>query len=161
MGRARKPLNMQKGNLTVDRQNEIGMAEEMVTVGREQLEKTPTSLVDSVAKKEYKRVVTELNKVNVVGNLDLNNIVGYANAYSYYLKSTKELKKQSLTVERYTKTGDMYMAENPLINIQKKYAEEMRKFSALCGLTIDSRLKAATVQLGKESDDIDSEFGDF
>ncbi len=40
MGRARKPLNMQKGNLTVDRQNEIGMAEEMVTVGREQLEKT-------------------------------------------------------------------------------------------------------------------------
>lgn len=161
MGRARKPLNMQKGNLTVDRQNEIGMAEEMVTVGREQLEKLPTSLVDSVAKKEYKRVVTELNKVNVVGNLDLNNIVGYANAYSYYLKSTKELKKQSLTVERYTKTGDMYMAENPLINIQKKYAEEMRKFSALCGLTIDSRLKAATVQLGKESDDIDSEFGDF
>ena len=161
MGRARKPLNMQKGNLTVDRQNEIGMAEEMVTVGREQLEKTPTSLVDSVAKKEYKRVVTELNKVNVVGNLDLNNIVGYANAYSYYLKSTKELKKQSLTVERYTKTGDMYMAENPLINIQKKYAEEMRKFEALCGLTIDSRLKAATVQLGKESDDIDSEFGDF
>ena len=156
MGRARKPLNMQKGNLTVDRQNEIGMAEEMVTVGREQLEKTPTSLVDSVAKKEYKRVVTELNKVNVVGNLDLNNIVGYANAYSYYLKSTKELKKQ-----RYTKTGDMYMAENPLINIQKKYAEEMRKFAALCGLTIDSRLKAATVQLGKESDDIDSEFGDF
>lgn len=161
MGRARKPLNMQKGNLTVEQQNEIGMAEEMVTVGREQLEKPPASLVDSVAKKEYKRVVTELNKVNVVGNLDLNNIVGYANAYSYYLKSTKELKKQSLTVERYTKTGDMYMAENPLINIQKKYAEEMRKFAALCGLTIDSRLKAATVQLGKESDDIDSAFGDF
>ena len=107
MGRARKPLNMQKGNLTVDRQNEIGMAEEMVTVGRERLEKLPTSLVDSVAKKEYKRVVTELNKVNVVGNLDLNNIGGYANAYSYYLKSTKELKKQSLTVERYTKTGDV------------------------------------------------------
>ncbi len=161
MGRGRKPLNMQKGNLTVEQQNEIGMAEELVTVGREQLETPPTSLVDSVSKKEYRRVVAELNKVDIVGNLDLNNLVGYANAYAYYLKSTKELKKQPLTVERYTKSGDMYMAENPLINIQKKYAEEMRKFAALCGLTIDSRLKAATVQLNKESDDIDSEFGDF
>lgn len=161
MGRGRKPLHMQQGNLTTVQKIEKEQAEQMVTVGREHLSKPPTWLVDSVAKKEFKRIVTELNAVNVVGNLDLGNLGGYCNAYSMYLKATKELKSAPLTVPKLMKDGSRAMVENPLINIQKKYAEEMRKFASLCGLTIDSRLKVATVKVHEENESIVNEFGDI
>ena len=45
--------------------------------------------------------------------------------------------------------------------VQKKYAEEMRKFASLCGMTIDSRLKAAAMKVEKVKDEIKDEFGDI
>lgn len=41
----------------------------------------------------------------------------------------------------------------------KGYAEEMRRFAALCGLTIDSRLKAGTVKANKQQEEIENRFG--
>jgi len=161
MSRTRKPLSMQKGNLTVEQQTNMQQAEELITVGREQLARAPSWLVDNVAKKEFKRIVKEFEKVEVVGNLDLNNIGGYCNAYSFYLQATKELQGQPLTIIKYLQNGAKNTVENPMINIQKKYAEEMRKFSSLCGLTIDSRLKIATVKTTKSEKDIEDEFGDI
>ena len=49
--------------------------------------------------------------------------------------------------------------KNPLIDVQKTYAEEMRKFAALCGLTIDSRLKVAATKTSKQEQDITEQFG--
>lgn len=161
MTRRQKPLAMQKGNLTVEQQVEKAQQEEMITVGREQLEKAPSWLINSAAKKEFARIVNEFKSIGVVGNLDLNNLGGYCNSYALYLKSTKELKGQPLTVEREMKNGSMGIFKNPLIDIQKNYAEEMRKFASLCGLTIDSRLKVATIKTTKESEQIKDDFGDI
>ena len=94
MPRGRKPLDMQKGNLTVEQQDEIKNIEEFITVGREDLEKPPTWLRDTIAKKEFKRIVHEFRDIEVIGNLDLNNLAGYCNAYSFYIQATKELKGQ-------------------------------------------------------------------
>lgn len=161
MSRAKKPLAMQKGNLTVEQQVEKQQAEEMITVGREQLARAPNWLIDSVAKKEFKRIVKEFEKVAIVGNLDLNNIGGYCNSYSSYVKATKELQGAELTIEKCMPNGSYTTAANPLIKIQKDYAEEMRKFANLCGLTIDSRLKMATTKTTKNNVDIENEFGDI
>lgn len=161
MSRSRKPLEMQKGNLTVEQQINMQQAEETVTVGREQLARAPNWLIDDVAKKEFKRIVKEFERIDVVGNLDLNNIAGYCNAYSFYLRATNQLKNEGLTVERKMKNGSVGTFKNPLIDIQKLYADEMRKFAALCGLTIDSRLKVATVKTTKTNQEIDDKFGDI
>ena len=48
-----------------------------------------------------------------------------------------------------------------LHDVQKQYSEEMRKFAAMCGLTIDSRLKAATIAREGIDNDIKEEFGDI
>ena len=64
-------------------------------------------------------------------------------------------------MKRTSAQGYEYEAENPLIVVQKKYAEEMRKFASLCGMTIDSRLKAATMKVDKIEDEIEDEFGDI
>ena len=157
----RKPLSMQKGNLTVLQQEKKQDEEKIIVVGREQLSKPPSWVVGAVAKKEFTRIVKELNEINVVGNLDLNNLGGYCNSYSMYLKATKELSKQAMLIKKFNQNGTANYVENPLINIQKKYAEEMRKFASLCGLTIDSRLKVATIKTTKTKQEIEQKYGNI
>lgn len=158
MGRSRKPLEMQKGNITVIDGAKRKKEEESVVVGKDQLEKPPTWLIDNEAKKEWRRLVKELNKIDIIGNLDKNNLAGYCNAFANYQKATKELKEAPFCVEKPTRQG-IIMVKNPLIDIQKTYAEEMRKFASLCGLTIDSRLKAAVTKTSKEENSLKEKFG--
>ena len=171
MGKSRKPLEMQKGNLTVLQQERKKQEEAIVRTGKNQLSKPPSWLIDDVAKAEYKRIVKELRKIDIIGNLDLDNLGGYANAFSTYVKITKALSEEltkgivvTYAVED-KKTHEMKMVEgingmaDSLSKLQKQYAEEMRKFAALCGLTIDSRLKAASSKVEKQEDNIQSQFG--
>lgn len=161
MSRNRKPLEQQGGNLTREVQERKRLEEQMVKTGAEDIIKTPSWLVDNVAKREYKRILKDLKKIEIVGNLDLSNLAGYCNAYAMYRKATSQLAGQELIVEKVSASGACYEAENPLIMVQKKYAEEMRKFASMCGLTIDSRLKAATAKADRIEDEIEDEFGDI
>lgn len=160
MSRGKKPLAMQKGNLTVLQKTEKKAQEESIITGRDQLDKPPSWLVNAIAKKEFIRIVKECESIGVIGNLDINNLGGYCNAYAFYIKATKELKKENLVVEKIRKNGKV-IAKNPLISVQNEYADEMRKFAALCGLTIDSRLKVATIKTTKQSQEIEGLFGDI
>lgn len=161
LSRARKPVGMQSKNLTIEEKMQKQMEEETITVGNEQLKRPPNWLIDDIAKKEFKRLVKEFEKIEVVGNLDLNNICGYCNAYSLYRKATEKLKTDELLVEKPLPNGSTQIVENPLIRIQKTYAEEIRKFASMCGLSIDSRLKIATVKVSREQEEIKDDFGDI
>lgn len=158
MGRSRKPIDMQKGNITVIDGKKRKTEEDSVTVGKDQIEKPPTWLIDKTAKTEWRRLVKEMDKIDIVGNLDKNNLAGYCNAYANYRKATNELVDAPLCVEKATRTGTV-IVKNPLIDIQRLYADEMRKFAALCGLTIDSRLKAAVTKTSKKEETMKAKFG--
>ncbi len=158
MARQRKPVDMQKGNLTVIQQEKKRIEEEYIRTGKDQLKTPPIWLIDDIAKKEFKRIVKELKEIEVVGNLDLNNLGAYCNAFSNYIHVTEELNGQGYYIERETRTG-VIIVKNPLVDIQTNYATEMRKFASLCGMTIDSRLKAASVKVDKEQQAIDRKFG--
>lgn len=158
MARPRKPIEMQKGHLKVVDYQRKKQEETAVTANADQLEKPPAWLIDTVAKKEWKRLVEELKGISIVGNLDLNNLGAYCNAYAHYRKATKELKKATLTVEKHTRYG-VQMVPNPLIGIQARYMDEMRQYAALCGLTIDSRLKAGSKKVEKQDEAIRGKFG--
>lgn len=160
MGRSRKPQEMQRGNITVIDGSKRKSEEESVTVGKDQLKRVPDWLTDNVAKKEWKRLIAELDKIDIVGNLDKNNLGAYCNAFSRYIQVTKELAGAPLCVEKTTRTGTV-IVKNPLLDIQKMYAEEMRKFAALCGLTIDSRLKAAVTKTTEKEENVKQKFGDI
>lgn len=158
MAKQRKPLGMQKGNLTVLQQERKRIEEEYVRVGNNQLKTPPKWLINDIAKKEFKRIVKELKEINIVGNLDLNNLGAYCNAFANYISVTEDLSEQPYYIERQTRSG-IIMVRNPLIDIQTNYAAEMRKFASLCGMTIDSRLKAATTKISKTQDEIHKKFG--
>lgn len=160
MPRSRKPIRTQTGNLTVLQQQERMQEEKIITVGNDQLKRPPRWLVNEIAKKEYKRLIKELEKIEIIGNLDLNNIAAYCNAYSDYISTTELLRSEDKLISRETRTGTM-LIRNPLIDIQRVYADEMRKFAALCGLTIDSRLKAAATRISETENEINGKFGNI
>jgi P27 family predicted phage terminase small subunit len=158
MSRQRKPSGMQKGNLTVLEQEKKRLEEEYIRTGKDQLKYPPIWLINDIAKKEFKRIVKELKGIDIIGNLDLNNLGAYCNAFANYIQVTEELSEEPYYIERVTRTGTV-IVKNPLVDIQTIYASEMRKFASLCGMTIDSRLKAATAKIDKEQEAISAKFG--
>lgn len=160
MPRPKKPIDMQKAHLTLVEKQNRKTEEDSVTTGNNQLKTPPRWLINDVAKKEWRRIVRELNKIQIVGNLDYANLGGYCNAYANYIQVTEILKDQTYSIERETRTGTI-IVKNPLVDIQTNYAAEMRRFAALCGLTIDSRLKAAVVKTEKTEDMITEKFGNI
>ena len=158
MGRARKPVAEQTKNLTVAEKKQRQFEEQLAASSRSDLSTPPDWLIDDLAVNEWKRVVKEISEeLELIGNLDINNLGGFCNAFAMYVKATNELRNAQLL----TIIGDGKIVENPLINTQKKYAEEMRKFGRLCGLTIDSRLKFAAEKAKTIDNDIEEEFGDI
>lgn len=160
MGKIRKPIDMQKAHLTLVEKQNRKMEEESVTTGNNQLKTPPKWLIDDTAKKEWRRIVKELNKISIVGNLDYANLGGYCNAYANYIKATDILKEQTYYIDRETRNG-VIVVKNPMVDIQTNYANEMRKFASLCGLTIDSRLKAAVTKTEKTEEMIQERFGNI
>lgn len=161
MARPRKMLDLQEGDLTKARQTQMQTEESLIQTGTEQLKKTPSWLRDKIAKDEWKRLTEQFEKLSVISNLDLNNLGAYCNAYSFYLEATRELKGCPLTIEYTNKAGATNVIENPLIKIQLKYSDEMRRYSSLLGLTIDSRLKMSTLKLNETKKDVTDEYGDI
>lgn len=160
MSRNRKVLSMSTGDLTKKRQTEKAMQGSMIVQDPEDLDKLPQELINTKAKKEWKRVVPELKKMDIVGRLDIANLVAYCNAYAKYCEATQILKKKPLTISLYNDEGDLISCrENPTINVQIKYADQFRKFADQCGLTINSRLKWAATKMKKQEEQIESEFG--
>ena len=158
MGRQRKVVNMQSAHLTQKEKQKKKQQEREIITGNEDLAKPPTWLLNADAKKEWKRVTEELRKIELIGNLDYANLACYCNAYANYIKVTRQLKKESYCIERETRTG-VIVVKNPLVDIQTNYAAEMRKFAGLCGMTIDSRLKAAVRKVDKKEEKLEQKFG--
>lgn len=154
MGRNRKILEITEGDLTKKAQTEKRTQSAMIVQDPADLDKLPQDLLDTKAKKEWKRVVPDLKKMDIVGRLDISNLVAYCNAYSKYCEATKALRGQPLTVP--SPSGEK---ENPLISVQLKYQEAFRKAADQCGLTINSRLKWAATKMKKQEEQIESEFG--
>ena len=158
MARQRKVVDMQAAHLTKKETQKKKAEEREVITGNEDLEKPPTWLLDANAKKEWERIVAELKKIELVGNLDYVNLACYCNAYANYVKVSRKLKKEQYCIERETRTGTI-VVKNPLVDIQTNYAAEMRKFAGLCGMTIDSRLKAAVQKIDRKEEKLEKKFG--
>lgn len=161
MGRNRKSIDLQNGNLTCKQKIDREIEENSIVTGREQLEEPPSWLRNKAAKDEWKRLVEQLKTLKIISNLDLNNLGAYCNAYSWYIEVTKQLKKEPLIINYTNKANATNLIENPLIKIQMKYSDEMRKYASLLGLSIDSRLKLASLKGKKKNDEINDEFGDI
>lgn len=152
MSKNRKPLSEQTGNLTTAYKEQRKLEEALATGDKSELNIPPDWLIDESAVNEWCRVVNEFQKIGMLCNLDIDSLGGFCNAFALYKKATMELGENGLIDEN---------GENPYIKLQLKYAQEMRAFAALCGLTIDSRLKFAAQKAQDINTEIEDTFGDI
>ena len=154
--RARIPVQASTRHMTAAEIKRKVDAESKIRTEGDEIMKPP-SWLDSTAKKEWKRVVPQLLKIEVVGNLDFSAIAGYCAAFSGFKQTTEKLKSEPFT----KMMPDGRVVENPLLRTQREFAAEMRKFADMSGMSISSRLKAAMAKVNETEKDIKDEFGDI
>lgn len=147
----RKQLDTMTKHLTQEEIKKKMLEEEAVFVGNEQLETPPDWLVNKIAINEWIRLVEQFNKKSMISNLDYTNLGAYCNAFARYEDIVKRLK---LNV---TIAGEV----NQLVGLELKYSDEMRKYGALLGLTMGSRLQVGNVIIKGQEENIKDDFGDI
>lgn len=156
MGRTRKPLSEQAGNLTKEIQARKTAEQELVKTSADYLSAPPYWLSQR-AKNEYIRLYNAMKNMDMLGDLDANNLAAYCEAFDNYRIATDDIHDNGLCVW----TDDSTKIANPNVALQIKFAKEMREFGKQCGLSIDSRLKFAANKLDEIENDINEEFGDI
>lgn len=128
------------------------LEEESTFVGNDQLKTPPKWLVDEDAHKEWKRLIKEFGKKSLISNLDYNNLGLYCNAFIRYRNISSKLTKQGVMI-----LGD----PNPLVALEIKYSDEIKKYSGLLGLTSESRLNLGSNKINHEEQKVEGTFGDI
>ena len=152
----RKPLALHTGHHTQAEIEQMRQENEAAETGRDIFESTPADLIDKTARKEWRRITKELRDFGAIGNLDAANLIGYCNAYALYVQATKALSGKPLVIE--TEKG---VQTNPATRVQDMYAKQMRDFAVKAGLSVDTRLKYASLKIKEEDDEIEDDFGDI
>ena len=152
MGRPRKVISLQTGHIKSDVRAKREYEESLVKTDRDELENIPTALfLDAVAKNEYERVLQNLKSINIIGNLDRDNMIVYANAYSTY-------KKKDFEPVVFTATGKK---PNPIYQIMDQAKRQMDTAGNALGMSAGSRLKLAAEKAKGQEEELLQMFGDI
>lgn len=159
MARPRKIIALQTGNINKADRERRKYEEELTKLNRDELETVPTALfLDSTAKKEYKRILKNLKDIDIIGNLDRDNLIVYANAYSIYVKACKEIKKKDFKPIVITKMGER---PNPVYTIMEQAKRQMDSAGNALGMSASSRLKLASEKAKGQEEELRQMFGDI
>lgn len=110
----------------------------------------PPSFLNKYGKAEWKRIVPELLKLNLLGTIDRTALAGYCNAYGTWEDANRELRKPGQGMITYTEKG--YPIQNPLLNVINKQSEIMKGYLVEFGMTPAARSRVTTPE-GGEADD--------
>ena len=159
MGRPRKIISMQTGNIKKDVRAKREYEESLVKTDKDELEKLPSSVfLDATAKREYERVRKNLQSIDIIGNLDRNSMIVYANAYSMYLQALKETKKKDFCPTVKTSSGEK---PNPVYAILEQAKKDMDTSGSALGMSASSRLKIAAEKAKGQEENLMQMFGDI
>lgn len=155
MPRPRKPLSAQTGHLTKETQETRKYEESLVNAGKDELENIPAALfLDSEARKEYKRTLENLRKIDLINNLDRAALISYANSYALYVKTCKEIKVSGFV-------SVINGKPNPLFAIMNQAKKEMETAGKVLGMSPAARLQAASSKTKVQAEELGEMFGDI
>jgi P27 family predicted phage terminase small subunit len=164
MGRNAKPIKLHllegnKNRLTKKEVEQRLEAEKKLQPKKDKIK--PPTWLDSIAKKEFKRIAGELMELDLLTNVDVNALAAYCDAYSDYIKCTKIIQEEGLMVEYTNKAAETNKVPHPLLTKKKQLHEQMKSLAAEFGLTPVARAKLAMPkQEKKEPTPEEKLFGD-
>lgn len=163
-GRPKKPISVLladgKKNLTKAEIQERQEQEAQLQPATDNI-KCP-SWLDKEAKKEWKRIVSDLIELGIMTNIDTTSLALYCDAYSQYIKAAKSIQDDGLTIEYTNAGGSTNIVANPNIAIANKYAQQIKSFGSEFGLSPSARLKLVVPKTDdpKEKSEEERLFGD-
>lgn len=134
--------------------------EELKKLGTDKIR--PPKWLGKEAKKIFKDIVTELEPLGLLANVDIHTLAVLADCMSKYIECTIKLHTEELIQSFTNKYEEEYHTENPIVRTQLKYAEMVKKYASEFGLTPSARLKIInqnTPGLDEEEQDFDEDFG--
>ena len=110
----------------------------------------PPTWLDKIGKKEWIRVASELEELEILTNVDVAALGMYCDAYSKYQLATKKINEEGMFIEYTNKAGATNIIEHPAVKAQVKYADLIKKLCSEFGLTPSSR---ARITLPKQEEE--------
>ena len=92
-----------------------------------------------VARREWDRLVAELEKLKLLTNLDRAALAAYCGAYALWSEATEAIQKFGTMV----KSPSGYPIQSPYVSIANRQAELMMRISSEFGFTPASRSRIA------------------
>jgi P27 family predicted phage terminase small subunit len=118
------------------------------------------SWLGRVAKAEWRRILPELTRLDLVKEIDASALAAYCEMVQTFVVATREVHASGLTVENHSTRKDgsesTWLTANPAVGAQLKSQAAIRAWCAEFGLT-----PSAEMRLGKTGDDGDEESNPF
>ncbi|PZN08636.1 MAG: phage terminase small subunit P27 family [Bacillota bacterium] len=109
------------------------------------------SWLDKIAKREWKRVAGELEKLGLLTQVDMAALAAYCQAYSRWVQAEETIKREGLVVT--TESG--YQMPHPAVKIAEKSMQLIRAFCIEFGLTPSARARMALPGKKDEADEFE------
>ena len=164
MGRKAIPVNLQvlagnKNRLTKSEIKARLEAENKLKAKKDKVR--PPTWLDTFAKREFRKIVKEMEELDLLTNLDVRALALYCDAYSQYIDCSKEIQEEGLMVEYTNKAAETNKVPHPLLARKKQLHEQMKSLSTEFGLTPASRAKLAIPKKEKKTPtEFEKRFGD-
>lgn len=155
MGRKLKVVETNKKHLTKAEKAVREDVQKKAGDGLAELRLTPPAHLGKIAKKEYKRVVSELQSLPI-RDLDRAILENYCTWYGIYIEASEKVSEIGISV--YDDNKGMWI-QNPLVVTLEKATNNIKSCAAQLGLTVDSRMKMYMPKSEEKKDTVFDKFG--
>lgn len=116
-----------------------------------------SQFVSAAAKREYDRALKRLRENGgAVCNLNLSDLIAYANSYARYMDLAKQCRKKTFA---YVVETDKGPRPNPIIRMMDEARRDMAESSRRLGMTLEGQLKTAKAKVDKQEAEMEKKFG--
>lgn len=112
---------------------------------------TCPSWLSDAAKKEWKRLAPELNRIGILTEVDRNQFAAYCEAFAKFVETKELAEEEGFTYEVTNRQGETTIKRNPLVPMSMEYLKVAKSLAGEFGLTPSARTK---IEVGSgEGDD--------
>lgn len=128
-------------------------------VPRKDLKAKAPVWLESEAKREWRRVAPELERLGLLSHLDQQALAQYCQAYARWRAAEEVLSREGLTYEYTNKAGAVNILARPEVGISNAAQKIMRAICVEFGMTPSSRGRLVLPDAASE-DDLERFLGD-